>query len=66
MLQTIQNKEDLESLNELASFQSQVEVLKLQDKLGEKKFHEDMKKEFEAVPDTVTNASEDVTKTLMI
>ena len=60
----INNGEDSENLNKLASLQDQVKAVRLQDKLGKQKFHEDMKKVFEAVTNTIENTSEDVTKTI--
>ena len=44
MLFAINNREDLDKLEELASLQDQVKVDRLQDKLGIQNFHEDMKK----------------------
>ena len=44
MLYSIKDKEYLEKLEELASIQNQVKVVTLQDKLGEQKFHENIKK----------------------
>ena len=58
------NTEDLEILNELASLQDQVKAVRLQDKLGKQKFHEDMKKVFEPVTNTRKNTSENITKIL--
>ena len=49
MLFSIKNIEDLEKLEELASLQNQVKVVRLQDKLGKQNIHEDMKKVFEPV-----------------
>ena len=40
----VNNREDLDKLEELASLQDQVKVVRLQDKLGKQNFHEDMKK----------------------
>ena len=54
----INNREDLDKLEELASLQDQVKVVKLQDKLGEQNFHEDMKKVFEPVTKSLINTSE--------
>ena len=65
MLYAIKNREDLENLEELASLENQVKVVKLQDKLGEQNFHEDMKKVFEPVTKSLKNTSENVTKTLI-
>ena len=60
----IKNREDLEKLNELVSLQNQVKVVKLQDKLGEQNFHENMEKVFEPVTKSLENTSENITKTL--
>ena len=65
MLYSIKDREDLEILNELVALQDQVKVVKLQDKLGEQNFHEDMKKVFEPVTKSLKNTSENVTKTLI-
>ena len=64
MLFPIKDREDLEKLNELASLQGQVKAVRLQDKLGKQNFHEDMKKVFEPMTDTIKNTSENITKTL--
>ena len=49
----------------MLSLQNQVKVVKLQDKLGEQNFHEDMKKLFEPVAKSLKNTSENITKTLI-
>ena len=64
MLFPIRNVEDLENLNELVSLQNQVKVIKLQDKLGEQNFHEDLKKVFEPVTKSLNNTSENITKAI--
>ena len=64
MLFPIKDREDLEELNELASLQDQVKVVRLQDKLGKQNFHEDMKKVFEPVTKSLENTSEKITRTL--
>ena len=64
MLYSIKDREDLEKLNELASLQDQVRVVKLQDKLGKQNFHEDMKKVFEPVTKSLENTSENLTKAI--
>ena len=64
MLYAIKDREDLENLEELASLENQVKVVKLQDKLGKQNFHEDMKKVFEPVTKSLENTSQDITKTL--
>ena len=64
MLFAINNSEDLQNLNELASLQDQVKAVRLQDKLGKQNFHKDMKKVFEPVTRSLENASQDKTKTI--
>ena len=64
MLFPIRNREDLEKLNEAVSLQNQVKVVRLQDKLGEQNFHEDMTKVFEPLTDTLKKTSENITKTI--
>ena len=64
MLFPIKNREDLEKLNELVSLQNQVKTVRLQDKLGKQNFHEDMKKVYEPLTDTIKNVSENISKTL--
>ena len=64
MMFPIRNVEDLQNLNEAVSLQNQVKVVRLQNKLGEQKFHEDMTKVFEPLTDTLNKASENITKTI--
>ena len=64
MLFALNNREDLENLNQLASLQDQVKAVRLQDKLGKQNFHEDMKKVFEPVTKSIQDVSEEVTKHL--
>ena len=64
MMFAINNREDLENLNELVSLQNQVKVVRLQNKLGEQNFHEDMTKVFEPLTDTLKKTSENITKTI--
>ena len=64
MLFAINNREDLDKLEELASLQDQVKVDRLQDKLGKQNFHEDMKKVFEPVTKSLENTSENLTKAI--
>ena len=64
MLYSIKDREDLEKLNELVSLQDQVKVVKLQDKLGEQNFHENIKKVFEPVTKSLENTSENLTKAI--
>ena len=65
MLYSIKDREDSEKLEELASIQNQVKVVRLQDKLGKQSFHEDMKKVFEPATLLLENTSDDITKTFM-
>ena len=64
MLFPIRNVEDLQNLNDAVSLQNQVKVVRLQDKLGEQNFHEDMTKVFEPLTDTLKKTSENITKTI--
>ena len=62
MLYSIEDREDLEKLDELASLQNQVKAVRLQDKLGKQNFHEDMKKVFEPVTKSLEKTSQGITK----
>ena len=53
----------MEKLEELALLQTQVEVFRLQDKLDEQNFRENIKKVFESVTDTIKNISLNLTQT---
>ena len=64
MLFPIKDREELNKLEELASLQDQVKVIRLQDKLGKQNFHEDMKKVFEPVTKSLENTSENLTKAI--
>ena len=44
MLFSIKNRDDLESLDELVQFQSQVREIRVKYELGKQVFHEDLKK----------------------
>ena len=65
MLYSIKGRKDLEELNELASLQDQVKVVRLQDKLCKQNFHENLEKVFEPVTKSIENTSENITKTLI-
>ena len=54
----------MKTLNKVFSPNKQVKAVRLQDKLGKQNFHEDMKKVFEPVTDTIKKTSENSTKTL--
>ena len=64
MMFPIKNVENLQKLNELVSLENQVKAVRLQDKLGEQNFHEDMKKVFETLTKSIKDVSEDVAKTM--
>ena len=61
---SIKDREDLEKLNKLASLQTQVNAVRLQDKLGKQSFHEDNKKVFQPITKSLENTSQDITKTI--
>ena len=63
MLFATNNREDSENLNELVSLQDQVKAVRIHDKLGKQNFHEEMKKIFEPVTNTMKTTSENKTKT---
>ena len=64
MLFPINNREDLQNLNELVSLQNQVNEVRLQDKLGEQNYHEDSKKIFKPMTDAMKSTSENLTKAI--
>ena len=58
MSHSIKDREDLENLNELVFLESQVQAVRLRDKLGKQNFHADMKKVFEPVTKSIRDVSE--------
>ena len=64
MLFPINNRKDLQNLNELVSLQNQVNEVRLQDKLGEQNYHEDSKKIFKPMTEAIKSTSEKIIKTL--
>ena len=64
MLYSIEDREDLEKLEELVSIENQVKAVRLEDKLVKQNFHEDMKKVFEPVTKSVEITSENLTKAI--
>ena len=66
MLYSNKNVQDLQKLNdhELVSLENQVKVLRLQDNLGEQKYHHDRNKLLEPMTDAIENTSLDITKTI--
>ena len=61
---SIKDREDFGKIEQLASIQSQQKAVRLQDKLVKQNFHEDMKKAFETVTQSLENTSQDITKTI--
>ena len=64
MLYSIKNIEDLEKLNEAVSLQKHVQEVRLQNKLGDQNFHENINKFFKPMTDEIKNTSENITKTI--
>ena len=64
MLFPYKDRQDLKDLEEVATLQNQVKVVRLQDKLGKKNFEKDLKKVSEAVTKSLENTSQDITKTI--
>ena len=64
MLFPINNRENLQNLNELVSLRNQVNEVRLQDKLGEQNYHEDSKRIFKPMTEAIKSTSENITKTL--
>ena len=65
MLYPINNREDLQKLNDAVLLQNQVQEVRLQNKLGEQNYHEDIKKTFfKPMTDEMKNTSEKITKTI--
>ena len=53
MLYSFKNVEDLQKLNELILWKNQVQEARLQDKLGDQNYHEDVKKLFKPMTDAI-------------
>ena len=64
MLYPINNREDLQKLNDAVFLQNQVQEVRLQNNLGEQNYHEDSKKLFKPMTDELKNTSEKITRTL--
>ena len=64
MMFPIRNVEDLQKLDKALPLQNEVKVVRLQDKLGEQNFHDNMKKVFEPVTKSLENTSENLTKAI--
>ena len=64
MLYPINNREDLQKLNDAVLLENQVQEVRLQNKLGDQNYHEDIKKFFKPMTDELKNTSEKITRTL--
>ena len=64
MLYPINNREDLQILNDAVLLQNQVQEVRLQNKLGDQNYHEDINKFFKPMTDELKNTSEKITRTL--
>ena len=64
MMFPIRNIEDLQNLNEAVLLQTQVKVVRLQDKLGKQNVHENMEEVFEPLTDTLKKTSENITRSI--
>ena len=63
MLYPIINREDLQNLNNAVLLQNQVQEVRLQNKLGDQNYHEDINKFFKPMTDELKNTSEKITRT---
>ena len=54
----------MKGLDELATLQNQVKVVRFQDKLGKQNFYEDLKEVFEPVTKSLEKTSQNITKTI--
>ena len=61
MLYSSKNIGELESSNKLISLQNQVKEVRLQDELSEQNYHQNVKKFYEPLTDTIKNNSENLT-----
>ena len=64
MLFPIKNREDLKKLNDALLLQNQVQEVRLQNRLGDQNYHEDINKFFKPMTDELKNTSEKITRTL--
>ena len=64
MLYSIKGRDYLEKKEELVSLENQVKAVRLQDKLGKQNFHENMKKVFEPVTESLENTFQGIGKTI--
>ena len=64
MSYSIKKREELKKVEEEVSLQNQVKAVRLQEKLGKQNLHEELKKVFEPVTDTMETTSENLTETI--
>ena len=64
MLYSIKNPEESEIFNKLISLQSQVNGVRLQDKLGEQNYQQNTKNFIQPMTDAIKDTSENLTKTI--
>ena len=64
MLYSIKDREGLEKLEELASLQNQVNVVRLQNKLGKQNFLGNVKKVFEPITKSLEKSSKGIAKAI--
>ena len=64
MLYPIEDREDLQKLNDLFLLKNQVQEVRLQDKLSEQKYHEHAKKLIKPMTDAFKDTSDNLTKTI--
>ena len=64
MLFPIKNREDLKNLNDAVLLQNQVQEVRLQNKVGDQNYHEDINKFFKPMTDELKITSEKITKTI--
>ena len=57
MLYSIKLVKDLENLHELELLQDQVKEVRLQDKLGEQNYHQNVKQLYESLTDIIKDVS---------
>ena len=58
----IENVEVLQKMNEAVSLENQVKAVRLQDKLGEQNFHENLEKAFEPVTKSIKQVLQEARK----
>ena len=64
MLYPIDNREDLQKLDEAVSLQNRIKAVRLQDKLGEQNYHQIAEKLYKSLTDTIKGTSENLSKTI--